>query len=53
MTDLNCNECGGEGIIHVGRGEDTWIECCTACNPYGDKPDEDFEYEKQMELKNG
>lgn len=52
MTDPNCEECGGEGLIEVQIAVDDFRKECCECS----LPDEDEEYDawrdRQAEYKN-
>ncbi len=31
----DCEECGGEGVCHYARGEDSYTDYCDVCFPNG------------------
>jgi hypothetical protein len=50
ISDIPCDECGGEGVCEYGRGDEVREYACEKCNPNGNEPDEDAEYERHRDM---
>ena len=50
ISDIPCDECGGEGVAEYGRGDDVRTYACEKCNPNGNEPDEDAEYDRYKDM---
>lgn len=42
LANPECSDCGGEGVCHYARGEDSFTDVCDTCFPNG-CPEEDTE----------